>query len=60
METGPTTSHISRLHIYWEKTSAIKIYRREVCVFLFVNTISVELIFHIIAKKRICKFVPLN
>jgi len=42
--------------IYMDQISAAKIYRMEVCVFLFIKT----LIFHITVKNRIWKFAPLN
>jgi len=47
--------------IHLDQISAVKIYRTEVCVFLFIKTcISAKLIFHITVKNRIWKSAPLN
>jgi hypothetical protein len=41
--------------IYWDQVSALKIYRREMYVFLFIKTcIAAKLIFHITVNERIC------
>jgi len=52
------TCYISHYQaIYWDQVSTVKIYRREVWVFLFLKThISAKFIFHITVKKRFGNF----
>jgi len=52
-------SHYQAIRL--DQVYAVKIYRRKVCVFLFLKTrISAKLIFHITVLKRIRKFVSLT
>jgi hypothetical protein len=52
-------SHYQAIRL--DQVYAIKIYRRKVCVFLFLKTcISEKLIFHITVMKRIRKSVPVT
>jgi len=45
--------------VYWDQMSALKIYRREMYIFLFIKTcIAAKLIFHITVNKSILQFVP--
>jgi len=56
-EINLLTSHYQA--IYFDQMFALKIYRTEMYVFLFIKTcIAAKLIFHITVSKSIWKFVP--